>query len=320
MLALCEQEQVSWNYDIFTKVVILEKETQKIILRPGENIVLVNGVEKDLHYPVELSKGMVLLPMSFKEQVFNPLFKGSYISQAIPRPQHSKIKRIVIDAGHGGRDPGAMGRSGLREKDAVLDIARRLARYLEAEGKEVTLTRSTDLFIPLARRTEIANRLNADLFVSIHANANRSRAFSGFEVYCLANSVDDHSRALAFIENNENIKLESAEFSDSSVDLKATVWDMINTSNRLESQELANRVCSRISADLGTKTNGTKGGPFYVLKWTHMPAVLIEVGYVSNSTEEKMLKNSIYRQQLAENIAAGILDYCGDFNVAKGKK
>ncbi|MCM8779793.1 MAG: N-acetylmuramoyl-L-alanine amidase [Candidatus Omnitrophica bacterium] len=320
LISLCEQEGVNWNYDIFTKVITLEKESQHIILRPGERIVLVNGSEKDLRYPVEISRGTILLPTTFKEQVFDPLFKGYMSVPAIPRPQARGLKKIVIDAGHGGKDPGAIGKSGLKEKDVVLDIAKRLQRHLEKGGKEVILIRSTDIFVPLARRVDIANRSNADIFVSIHANANPSRSLSGFEVYCLSNSVDDASRALAFIENNKGINLENADFGNSSPDLQAIVWDMVNTSNRQESYELARHLCRRVSSELGIKTNGTKGGPFYVLKWTEMPAVLIEVGYLSNPSEEKMLKSSLYRQQLAEHIAAGILNYCEDFSVVKGEK
>ena len=321
LISLCDQEGINWSYDIFTKTIILDKDSQHIILRLGENIALVNGSEKDLRYPVEINKGIILLPTSFKEQVYDPLFKGYVSAPVIPKPSTCKIRKIIIDAGHGGKDPGAIGKSGLREKDVVLDIARRVAKYLEKEGKEVTLTRSTDIFIPLERRADTANRINADIFVSIHANANRSKSFSGFEVYCLSNSVDDQSRALAFIENNENLKLENTDYDNAAgLDLQVTVWDMVNTSNRQESQELASRLCRRVSSELGIKTNGTKGGPFYVLKWTQMPAVLIEVGYLSNPTEEQMLKTNLYRQQLAEHIAAGILNYCEDFSVAEGGK
>ncbi|MCM8763082.1 MAG: N-acetylmuramoyl-L-alanine amidase [Candidatus Omnitrophica bacterium] len=313
LISFCEQEGLTWDYDIFTKVITLEKNSQKIILRPKETIVLVNGSEKNLHFPVEIRQGIVLLPLSFKTQIFDPLFKPVSVGRLPAGPPLCKIRKIVIDAGHGGKDPGAIGRTGLREKDVVLDIARKVARRLEKAGKEVILTRSTDVFVSLERRVEIANRNNADIFVSIHANANRARSLSGFEVYCLSNSVDDFSRALAFAENNNSLNLEDTSFYNSSSDLKAIVWDMVNTSNRQEAQELARYLCRRISSELGVKTNGTKGGPFYVLKWTQMPAVLIEVGYLSNPAEEKMLNSGLYRQQIAEHIAAGILDYCQDF-------
>lgn len=319
LVSLCEQRGIKWGYDIFTKTITLEKDSQRIILMVGENIALVNGSEKDLRSPVDTYRGIVVLPRQFKEQVIDALFKD-YSQPQQPRPASiSTIKTIIIDAGHGGHDPGAIGKSGLREKDVVLDIARRLAHYLEAEGKTVILTRSTDNFVTLAQRVKLANRNDADLFVSIHANANRSRSQSGFEVYCLSDSVDDTARALTFVKENPNIKISNASFYDSSPELKAIVWDMIYTSNRQESLELAKHISRRVSTNLDIKTNGSKGGPYYVLKWTKMPAVLIEVGYLSNQAEEKMLKNSFYRQQIAEQIASGILSYCQQLTPLRGQ-
>lgn len=318
LISLCEKEGLDWNYDIVTKTITLEKAGQRIVVQPDESMVLVNGAMKDLRAPVRMDKGAVLLPIRFQQEIIDPLFKQNVVIVEKPsRP--CSIRKIVIDAGHGGKDPGALGRSGLREKDVVLDIARRVVKYLEGKGKEGILTRSTDLFISLEQRAEIANKNNADLFVSIHANANNSRSMNGFEVYCLSNSVDDYTRAVAFVENNNRLDSETADFSSSTQNVKATVWDLVNTSNRQDAQDLAGAICHRMSSEMGIKTNGIKSGPFYVLKWTQMPAVLIEVGYVSNSSEEKMLKSSLYRQQLAEHIAAAILNYCNDVSLVKNE-
>ncbi len=309
LIPLCEQKDLIWSYDTITQVISMEKGSQKIVFRVGDNVVIVNGNERRLNYPVDIYRGAVVLPYRFKEEIIDAFFTEEITVPKITAVPCSKIKKIVIDPGHGGHDPGAIGKSGLREKDVVLDISRRLARCLEAAGREVILTRSTDVFVSLSRRADIANRKDVDLFVSIHANANPSHSLSGFEVYGLPLSLDDEERALQFAKNNHS-RSQDTLFYKNSPELKAIVWDMVYTSNRQESMELTKHICRSVSADSGARNNGVKTGAFYVLKWTQMPAVLIEVGYISNAEEEKLLKSNTYRQQIAEQIANGILSYC----------
>jgi len=309
LLTLCNSENISWDYDTFTRQVNLTKEAHKINLMVGERLVLVDGVQQYLKYPVDIYQGTVVVPYKFKEQILDALFKKVYPERRITL---SRIKKVVIDAGHGGTDPGTIGKRGLREKYVNLDIAKRLSSLLKSEGLEVVLTRSTDTFIPLARRVTIANNSHADLFISIHANANRVGSLNGFEVYYVSPGVSDSKRALYSAEH-ETLELNKVSFAHNpSSNLKAILWDMIYTSNRAESLRLSQYVCRAIDKNLNTRVLGVKGGPFYVLKGVHMPAILVEVGYLSNYNEERLIRNNYYRQQLAEAIEQGISNFTRD--------
>jgi N-acetylmuramoyl-L-alanine amidase len=314
LISICEARNIDWDYDIITKVMALSRDSQRVSLAVGSSVVIVNGIPRDIKYPVELYKGAVVIPVELKEEVFDGLFKGTcaITKETLAAPGYAK--KVVIDPGHGGRDPGAIGRSGLKEKDAVLDISKRLARILKEAGYEVILTRDNDTFIPLASRSRIANEAGADIFLSIHANANRVRSLSGFEVYYVSQDVSDVDRALVTAENTD-LEPRGTVIAAESLDLKATVWDMIYTSNRAESIDLARYLCSNARACLPARIIGVKGAPFHVLRSTQMPSVLVEVGFVSNSKEEKMLNNSFYRQEIAEAIAQGVKEYSRDYTV-----
>src|SRR3989338_5556563 len=143
------------------------------------------------------------------------------------------------------------------------------------------MTRSTDKFIPLPRRVDIANNSRADLFVSIHSNANRVRSLNGFEVYYVAPSVNDSNRAM-LAAKSAGLNLDSSYFASHSLDLKATLWDMLYTLDRAESIELSRSICRIVHNGLDCRVIGIKGARFYVLKGARMPAVLIEAGFLSN--------------------------------------
>ena len=307
LIPLCNLRGINWQYDTFTRSVVLKKDSHTINLSVGDSLVLVDGRTQFLSRPVDMYQGTIVVPYKFKEDVIDVLFKEYY-------PIHKKIslariRKIVIDPGHGGYDPGTMGKStGLREKDVNLDLAKRLGNLLKSEGVEVVYTRTTDRFIPLQTRVDIANRSGADLFVSIHSNANRVRSMNGFEVYYVAPSVNDSSRAVTSA-RSVGIDLDNSDFASHSLELKATLWDMIYTFNRAESIELSHSICRVINNNCETKVIGVKAARYYVLKGVRMPAVLIEVGFLSNSSEERMLKNAFYRQKIAESIMEGIGDY-----------
>jgi len=310
LVALCNSRNIDWQYDAFTKTATLTKDSHKINLRVGDTLILVDGESRHLKYPVDIYQGAVVVPYRFREEIIDVLFK-EYYPQAKFGSSLSKIRRIVIDPGHGGNDPGAIGRTGLREKDVNLDIANRLGRILSSNGVEVVMTRSVDKFISLYARAEKANNSGADLFVSIHSNANRVRSLNGFEVYYVAPSVSDVTRAVATAKSCR-LNLAASSFASHSLDLKATLCDMIYTYSRGQSIDLSRAVCRAISSNLGVKILGVKGARYEVLKGTFMPAILIEVGFLSNFNEERMLKNSYYRQRIAESIAQGIEDYAQD--------
>lgn len=319
LLSLCGAENITWEYDTFTRTVNLSKGAHKINLMVGERLVVVDDMPQYLKHPVDIYQGTVVLPFKFKEQVLDSLFKEPYPERKITLPL-TRIKKIVVDAGHGGKDPGAIGKRGLREKDVNLDIAKRLSKLLRVDGIDVLMTRSTDTFISLERRVDIANDSRADLFISIHSNANRVRSLNGLEVYYISPNVSDSKRAL-YCAQNAALNLAQSSFAHPpSLNLKATLWDMIHTSNRAESVRLARGVCSVIEKNLDTKVLGIKGAPFYVLKGARMPAILIEAGFLSNYQEERLMRNASYRQQIAEGIEQGIKKYARDFSLMEAAK
>jgi N-acetylmuramoyl-L-alanine amidase len=181
------------------------------------------------------------------------------------------------------------------------------------------MTRSTDRFVSLAGRVEIANRSNADLFLSIHANANRVRGLNGFEVYYIGRRANDAQRALSSA-RSESLNLGGSSLAGSSLDLKATLWDMVYTNNRAASLDLAGDLCRAMERNLNAQILGIKEAGFYVLKGAHMPAVLAEVGFVSNGEEERQLRNDYYRQQIAQALEQGIVAYAQDLSLAEANR
>ena len=315
LLSLCRHFNILWDYDYIGRQVILRKANVEAKLLIDGSVVLVNGLPLDIEYPVITHNGFTAVPLKFKEKVIDKFYL-----EAVPeeKPKYifeKRVKKVVVDAGHGGHDPGAIGKTGLREKDVNLDIARRLAQLLGAQGIEVVMTRSTDKFISLPGRADIANRSGADLFISVHANSAASGKLSGFEVYYITEKVNDYTRALSSAKNAD-LNIDNSSFYGSSLDLKTALWDMVYASSRLESIRLAQNICELAERNMGLKILGVKGAPFYVLKGAQIPAVLVEVGFVSNSKEEKYLRNSFYRQQVAEAICDGITHYSRQYDLA----
>lgn len=219
----------------------------------------------------------------------------------------SFVKTIVLDPGHGGKDPGAVGRNGLMEKDVTLRISKRLREKLAARlDSKILMTRETDVFIPLEERTAIANSRDADLFVSIHINASPRRAATGIETYILNVSADAASRRLAARENATSAKSVS--------DLEFILSDLIRTAKTNDSGMLAAAVQERLVSGLkarysGIKGNGVKGAPFYVLVGTKMPSILVEVSFISNPREEERLRDERYIEDVVDGITAGLIQY-----------
>ena len=208
---------------------------------------------------------------------------------------------IVIDPGHGGSETGAVGPDGTTEKDVVLGIARKLKSVLENSGNRVILTRDGDQQITLDDRTALANNNKADLFISVHANATLRGYGKGAETYYLSTqATDDEARNLAAVENNA-IGL-NQEASGVGNDLKLILWDMAQTEYLSESSQLAELVQKEMNETLGIANRGIKQAPFRVLMGATMPAVLIEIGFINNPAEEKMMKDSEYQLKIAKAI------------------
>ncbi len=212
------------------------------------------------------------------------------------------IDRIVIDPGHGGKDPGAIGRYGTREKDVVLSIARYLKELFEEElNIEVLMTREDDRFVELRHRTEFANRNQAKLFISIHANANYNRKMRGVSTYFLGPGKTEEAREVATLENSV-IRMENesryADLSQENFILSAMAQNVYVK----ESQELADIVQREISRTCGLRDIGVLQAGFYVLWGASMPNILVETGFISNPDEEKLLRSRSFQQKQASAI------------------
>lgn len=222
------------------------------------------------------------------------------------RPQR-KIKKIVLDPGHGGIDPGAIGPGGLREKVVNLGITLRLKNHLEKLGLNVILTRTEDKYVSLAERIKIARLSNADLFVSIHCNAAvRDRGKRGLETYFLSDAKTDWERAVAARENAA-LQFEVTDTNPiTSNDLSLILSDLAQNEFLQESQDLATAVQEATAANCGSPNRGVMQANFYVLRGNFMPAILVECGYISNKAEEKLLAKKDYQEKIAKGIALGI--------------
>lgn len=220
-----------------------------------------------------------------------------------------RIRRVVIDAGHGGYDKGAVGKKGLREKDVALAISKRLGRRLERHGLEVVYTRTDDTFVELEERTSIANAESADLFVSVHANAHPRRDRKGVSTYYLDITHDRYSMRLAAREN---------EGSGRSInDLQFILADLLMKSNVDDSARLASEVQRSSVGRLregwsGVRDLGVKSALFFVLLGARMPAILVETSFISNPGEEQRLKTEKYQDAIAEGIFRGIVAFIED--------
>ncbi|MEO0085834.1 MAG: N-acetylmuramoyl-L-alanine amidase [candidate division WOR-3 bacterium] len=224
-----------------------------------------------------------------------------------PRPER-RIRKIVLDPGHGGPDPGAVGRQGTQEKAIVLDVAKRLKRRLEEKGFEVRLTRDSDVHVPLVERCRMANGLKPDLFISVHANAAPNREACGFEVYFLSEAKTDWDRAVAARENAAFAE----ELPDSSLAKDALgliLADLAQNEFLVESSELALAIQESAVRAGRVKDRGVRQANFHVLRNNYMPAVLVECGFLTNRTEEKLLRQGEHREKLARGIASGVIEF-----------
>jgi N-acetylmuramoyl-L-alanine amidase len=236
-----------------------------------------------------------------------PAKRNANGDRSLTRVLGLKLGRVVIDPGHGGKDVGTHGPSGLYEKDVVLDVARRLGALIEDHlGSEVIYTRSDDTFIPLEARTRIANDRKADLFLSIHANSSPLRTAAGVEMYYLNFTT---SKAALDVAAREN-----AGSSSSIYDLKGLLEKIALRDKIDESREFATRLQTSLSTietkgNAGAKNRGLKKAPFIVLIGASMPSVLAEIGFLTNAGDEALLRKTEHRQKIADALYKGIANY-----------
>lgn len=254
---IAERHGMHFDWNAETQKITLTRDDLQFRLRVGSTVVVDSYQIETLKRPVLLHKGVVMVPETFTK-----------LLSTLPPPSY-RIHRVILDAGHGGEDSGAIGPMGLKEKQVTLDITRRLKSELEAQGLEVFLTREDDYFVSLYQRMYLADRVEGDFFVSLHCNASPDRQLDGFEVYHF-------------------------DISYSSIELARSI--AVAMEDRLP---LANR--------------GVRSARFFVLREAKMPAVLVEIGYLSNRAQEASLEERFYRQDVAEAIAEGILAYHYEF-------
>lgn len=228
----------------------------------------------------------------------------------VKKPEDKSIRTIVLDPGHGGKDPGALGKNGTREKDINLLVSIKLKHLLEQElGVRVLMTRSDDRFVSLADRTRFANDNHADIFISIHTNASKSRAARGLETFYLATSMNSDTRAVEALENNVVEIYEGEAEKQKYDDLAFILSDMLQTENLEYSNNLATLIQRNMIAGSQGCDRGVKQANFYVLRGAFMPAILIEMGFISNPDEENLLANEEYQNRLSRTIFEGIKRY-----------
>ncbi len=226
------------------------------------------------------------------------------------------LKTVAIDAGHGGKDAGALGPTGLMEKTITLDIAKEVKRILQGRGVQVILTRDRDEFVSLQKRVSIANRVGVDLFLSIHCNASFSSKARGFESYFLSPASDDLARAVEAVENS--VIMMEPNFSNRNKEFLTILADLKYAEYRKESKMLAGIIQTNFSKTFSTPNRGVKSALFYVLRGIEAPAVLVELGFISNPTEERLFRSYRHRRLLAKNIAESVLRFKKDFDLSAG--
>lgn len=309
--ALCQRYSLDCRWDGISQTVNMNYKGTRMQALIGSNVVVVGDNRLSLSSPLRRKKGVVMVPADFEKTVVGPVVSPP-AGETAKAPPH--IGRIVIDAGHGGKVPGALGYSGVKEKDVTLDIARRLRDELSKAGVSVIMTRDKDENISLEKRTEIASRPDVELFVSIHANSTPedpkrkgSRAH-GIEVYYIgalnAEDRSDEQRRL-----NERKLCGQFNMQDGAGDVKDIVLNMLYNYKISAAPGMADRMARNLSSATEEKSRGAKPQRYFVLRNTLVPAILIEVGFLSNPREERLLNDPEYRQRIAESIRRSLVEY-----------
>ena len=311
------------------KIVIYFGDT-KIKITANTSFVIINDKAYQLQNNVFQRKGEYYVPLddllTLLTQQTNTDYSMDYASmsislgsviQNIPIVETTDLNKekkkwqfdtIIIDPGHGGKDPGSVGYKGTKEKDIVLDVSKRLARKIQKNLRVKTiLTRDEDVFIRLQDRTKFANTNEGDLFISIHVNSNESKKPYGFETYLLRPGRNQEAINVALRENAV-IELEGNKF-EKLTDEQLIQATIAQSGFVQYSEKFAALIQEEIDKRVQSRNRGVKQAGFYVLMGASMPNVLIELGYISNPNEEKKLNSSSYRDMLATSIYYAILKY-----------
>jgi len=275
----------------------MSDELVSVVMCPGMSTVVVDGNPVVIGSSIIADDAGVLIPLTALARITD------VVREAILRG----VRKVVIDPGHGGRDTGAIGAGGLQEKSVNLSVSLRLAKILEKRGVEVVLTRNKDVFIELDERVRICNRERPDLFVSIHANAARARDITGVETFYVRETIDDFDRAL-HAAREDAVEIQGVEVKESERDLRVALYHTMFDMSRRRSREVATKVNKSMWKRLDSPDRGVREAGFRVLKGAKCPALLVEMGFLSNGETERKLLQGNYLDKVAEAVAAGILD------------
>jgi len=264
---------------------------------------------KDFTFTSKLRKDPLRIQILVRGEGFidSSLASSDYVGENF---SNNTIDVIVIDPGHGGEDFGAIGSSNAKEKDIVLKIAKRLYSYLDDDERfKPVMTRQDDIFVPLSKRTALANSVGGDMFISIHANASENKKARGLISFFLADAKTDQARAAATLENS-SIRFENIEDQKQYLtDLDFTLRDMIQTEFQRESADLADIIQRKIKGTAKVKSRGVDQAGFFVLDKAYMPAVLIETAFISNEDDEELLKSDDFHKRTAKAIYESIIAF-----------
>lgn len=332
--------RIDTGYDIETGRVKLYYRGNRAVIQGGYRFIIVNRFLVRGPAPVIRKGGEIYLPEKMGLAIVKSFFprrvprkKGKkYVLKGKDPAERKKSTRkktdnfpitfIIIDPGHGGKDPGAIGQGGLKEKNMTLKISRLVRSKLKKRLKNVRIimTRNSDRFIELSGRTEMANKRlrknNNGIFLSIHVNASISRRISGYETYFLSqNPTNDEARSTAALENDVIVYEKGKNKREKYGDIEYIVAHMMTTQIQRESAMLAGTVQKGMSRmNRRFKSRGVRKADFYVLRGALMPAVLIEVGFITNRKEAKWLIRRSHQRKIAEGIARGVIDFLKKYN------
>jgi len=297
---------------------------QVFLLEPSKNsswrfvVDLVTSSERDFENKAGIKHAISSQAgaSKAKSNVANTSSKGWFSFTSNSKPK-ARQKIIVLDPGHGGKDPGAIGAHGKTyEKNITLAMGKELKSLLEKKGYKVYLTRSTDIFIPLRQRVKIAQKYKADLFMSLHADSAVNRNATGLSVYTLSETASDkEAAALAERENKVDI-IGGVDFSENSKEINDILISLSQTDCRNKSSKFAGYMVLEMKKSVKLVNDTHRFAGFAVLKAPDIPSALLEMGYLSNRQEEQLLKQSSYRQKLAKSAATAIDRYFNDPEVA----
>jgi N-acetylmuramoyl-L-alanine amidase len=258
----------------------------------------------------EINHNLAVNPPRIQISIIDTLFDYSSIDTIFTDDDFDPIDVIVIDAGHGGIEDGAIGQNGTKEKEIVLDIAKRLASLFESEDEiNVILTRDDDTTLLLDERAEIANSSSGDIFISIHANWFESGSAKGTQTFFLAAALNDAARATAMLENKSILISQKEDTIENLSEIDLILFDLLQTEYLTESQMLAADIQKQLVKQIKTKDRGVDQAGFFVLNQVFMPSVLVETAFISNRHEETLLKKESFRQKVAEGIHQGIKNF-----------